>query len=151
MPLSRDAFLARLMSLAHQVLCDAHRANWPAEPHAVYATDGRFRVYITIAPPLGDTWDCPCCRLLGGGSSPGIPDNSPPIDRGSIQPARRPATVNERMLAQLEADPERIGWSARKWASALDCTAGAVHAAPAWRRIMTARALNRAERVNRRG
>lgn len=63
---------------------------------------------------------------------------------------RRPATVNERMLAMLEADPQRISWSARRWAAALECSPSTVTNTGAWRRLLTARALARAEATERR-
>ena len=145
MPLSRDAFIAKLISLAHAALCAAHEASWPADPHLALATDGRYRVYLSIAPPLTGPWDCPTCRLLGGADA-----QRTTFSAQRPTGERRPATVNERMLAQLEADPERIGWSARKWADALGCSPSTVTLTPAWRRLMTARALNRAQRTESR-
>jgi hypothetical protein len=51
------------------------------------------------------------------------------------------------MLAMLEQNAERVSWTARQWAAALGCSTAAVHGTAAWRRIMTARALHGAARL----
>jgi hypothetical protein len=58
-------------------------------------------------------------------------------------------SVNQRMLEQLQADPDSVEWSQRRWADYLRCTPSAVAKAPAWKTIMKTRALAMASRLGR--
>jgi hypothetical protein len=63
-------------------------------------------------------------------------------------PAGRPlGTVNQRMLEEIEKNPECIHWSQRYWATYLDCGTTAVNDAPAWQRILQLRANAKAVRI----
>jgi hypothetical protein len=86
-----------------------------------------------------DVSSTPDSRQLAA-ATPASPDSRAP---GAL----RPATVNGRMLALLEQDPEVLNWSARKWAERLGCAVSSVHGTAAWKRIQTARALNQAGRL----
>jgi hypothetical protein len=76
-----------------------------------------------------------------GGKAP-----SPPHVRSA---GGRRATVNQRMLEQLQRDPTSVGWTQRRWATVLGCKPSAVAKAAAWKTITTARAMNESERRNR--
>ncbi len=59
-------------------------------------------------------------------------------------------TVDERILEMLQEDPRRIAWPVREWARILQCLVSTVHQTAAWKRILVAHALERAERLETR-
>jgi hypothetical protein len=59
--------------------------------------------------------------------------------------------INEKITRGLEKDADSYGWSAKKWADLLGCSVGTIFGCPAWKTIMTARALREAERMTRQG
>lgn len=65
------------------------------------------------------------------------------------RPHRKAVTVEQRMSAMLIEDASRVQWSARKWADALGCTETAVKLTKAWTKVMTTRALYKADRASR--
>lgn len=78
----------------------------------------------------------------------GSPAEEPPtrdVDNGS-EKRMRPATVRERILGQIQRDPEAISWSQSQWAEYLDCARSAVAQSPAWKTVMAARAVEQARR-----
>ena len=56
-------------------------------------------------------------------------------------------TVNDRMVATLSKDRDAAGWSSRKWATHLSCSASTVCGTPTWRFLREQQKLNRAERA----
>jgi hypothetical protein len=140
-PRNRDALRSALHSIAYGIIARLHRADCPDEILVTFVNDHRFAVRIVVGPS-GAVASPDTIRLAveGPRTIPILP--SPQRGEG------RPATVNQRMLAMLEADPEKSEWTCKRWANAFGCTPGAVHATPAWRRIMTMRAFNRSERLN---
>jgi hypothetical protein len=62
---------------------------------------------------------------------------------------RKRATVNQRMLEQLQRVPESTGWSQRQWANFLHCQPSAVAKTPAWQTVKSARALGEVDRLDR--
>jgi hypothetical protein len=72
------------------------------------------------------------------------------VNRGEQSENRQPrGTIQQRMLEQLAKDPQSIAWSQRQWATWLGCAISSVAQAPAWDTITKARALTKAERVDR--
>jgi len=63
--------------------------------------------------------------------------------------AKQKGSVNERLLAAFQAHPERLGWSASKWAEQFGCTDAAVKQTKAWDTIMTARSMEELRRQER--
>jgi hypothetical protein len=65
-------------------------------------------------------------------------------------PGRKGKQINERMLAELQRNPDSLSWSARKWADVLECSPGTIGETPTWRKVISAaRAIERAERETR--
>jgi hypothetical protein len=62
---------------------------------------------------------------------------------------RKRGTVNQRMLEELQRNPESTSWTQRQWADRLDCSASAVAAAKAWQTVKAARDFAKADRLER--
>jgi hypothetical protein len=68
------------------------------------------------------------------------------------EPRRRAkrGTVNQRMLEQLQREPDSCYWTQRKWADFLGCkAASSVAKAPAWQTVKAARAMAAVDRFDR--
>jgi hypothetical protein len=82
-------------------------------------------------------------------------DTNPPNEerKGKAETTeRKKATkgkhINERMAAMLQADPQRVEWSASRWAEELDCSEGTIKGTRTWKQtIKTGRAYERAGRM----
>jgi hypothetical protein len=74
---------------------------------------------------------------------------SPPGPAGPAAAHRSPGTVNQRMLEELQRNPQSAGWTQREWAAYLRCSAAAVAKAPAWQAVKTTRALAETDRLDR--
>ncbi len=62
----------------------------------------------------------------------------------------RPATVNERMLAEWHRNPkDSLDWSAQRWAEELGCSKSTVSETDAWKTIQRAREQSRTDRSGR--
>jgi hypothetical protein len=73
---------------------------------------------------------------------------APQIAAAPVHHPRPRGTVNQRMLELFHANPEMMNLSARRWGELLGCSSGMVAGTRAWRMIMTARALERNERLH---
>lgn len=61
---------------------------------------------------------------------------------------RKEATVNERMADMLPKDPEKLGWPAHQWATALNVSDAAVKQTHTWKQVIRkARATWAADRA----
>ena len=76
------------------------------------------------------------------------------VDGKTTEPTSRETThkgkhINERMLARLHEEPTSVGWSAEKWATVMECSKSTVQDTRAWATIRTARALQKAGRLEK--
>jgi hypothetical protein len=78
------------------------------------------------------------------------PATEPATKRTDATTARKRGTVHQRMLDEIHKNPNSISWSQRQWSKHLHCSAGAIAAAPAWQTVKKARAISKAERLDRR-
>jgi hypothetical protein len=60
---------------------------------------------------------------------------------------RQKSTVNARMLATIQENPEAVGWTCTRWAKELKCAKSAVVDSQAWRDFTMARERVKAERA----
>lgn len=112
------------------------KGKWPPSSAIDVIDDGTHRITVSVAP--------------SGESNPGslpILDVQQLVVRKIPEAPKSAGTVNARMLAIVESMPECIGWSARKWAKDLGCSSAAVTKTRAWKRILAARAVHRADRA----
>jgi hypothetical protein len=71
------------------------------------------------------------------------------------QPVGRPrkgvprATVNARMIDELQRNPESANWSCRKWAERMKCVKRSVEKTAAWKMILQTRAANKDSQKSR--
>jgi hypothetical protein len=75
-----------------------------------------------------------------------------PVEGARARKAARTekGTVNQRMLDTIQRNHDSVYWTLREWARRLDCTPAAIHKAPAWKAVKAARAMAKAERLDRR-
>jgi hypothetical protein len=80
--------------------------------------------------------------------APGTPPAGESGAKGK-RPGSKHKWIDEKMMKKLLADPESVGWSARAWAEHLECSPSTIHETTAWKSVMCARALRKAEAVTR--
>lgn len=63
------------------------------------------------------------------------------------KPEKKPkATVNARMFEAVSKDPQKLGWTAKKWANHLDCAASTVVTTTTWKSLRMENMKRKAEK-----
>ena len=63
------------------------------------------------------------------------------------KPTGKRATVNERMVGTIMANPEAMGWNSAQWAKHLKCGKSSVVETATWKKLESARLQAQAERM----
>ncbi|TWT75503.1 hypothetical protein Pla123a_30120 [Posidoniimonas polymericola] len=64
------------------------------------------------------------------------------------RPAGTKKTINERMRDLLESTPEAAAWSARQFATALDCSVSTIHGCETWKNLQRVREMQKQDRMS---
>lgn len=68
---------------------------------------------------------------------------------GEPEETERSATLNERMAAMFQTNPNYVKWPARKWATKYSVSDSAVKQTDTWKLIMKTRSMYKVERAER--
>lgn len=110
----------------------SRRSVYPVQHHAK-VVDGLLRVWNALETSIRENTGR---RKAGNGGAKQLDTKGKRV---------KGKHINARIMEMLQQTPDSVGWSARKWAAHLACSASTVSDSPAWRTIKKARALHAAD------